>query len=888
MATTQSAHSEPTATARDAHASGLVIRSRLFELLDQGALGTVTLISAPPGSGKTTLMQSWLAAREPTAAWVHIRRDETDETHFWGQVLDAVRESGVVRADSGLATLVPSPHAAPGELLGHLLEGFRRLSDPLTLVLDDVHHLRSPEVFDGLENLLTAAPPTLRFCLLTRRDPKVGLHRLRLSGQLTEIRAANLEFTAAEAGELLEGAGVSVAADELASLQERTEGWATGLRLAAMSLSRHESPGQFVAEFAGSERTIADYLLGEVLLRQPPEVRDLLLRTCILERVNGELADLLTGRSDGDRVLHELAEANALVVAGDVARTWFRYHHLLLDLLRLDLRRELPGMVNELHRRAATWFADHGQPVEAIHHARLATDWQLACELLGRHWVQLLMDGDEATLNALLEGIPETLVNEDAEVATLVAAERLRHSRWAEADALLAVARETIGAVPASRRARVQTTLATVQLFRARQFGGVEDVVDEAGSALEEHLGTAEQGGTDLEGLARFNLGIAKAWTLRFEGAEEDLERGLALGRTIGRPYVEIGCLTGLGNVATLTERIGVGERHLRDAITVAERVGWTTHPIASIAFMGLAATLIERGIFAEGEEWLERAIPILERAPEPSAMVGMRHVQGMLAMSRGRYADALAAFRDGERLVEVLRAPHVLAAIERPWQLRARLAMGETDAVREALTGAPNSAEWCNLAGRLSLSVDDPNEALTAVAPVHAGEAPVFHVNFRIEAWLLDAMARRALGDQEGAERSTENALALSEPDGRVGMALTIPGVRELLDEHPTHRTVHGAHLQVLRDLLAGVEPEPTAAPSTLQEPLKERELAVLRFLSTNLTAAEIGNELFLSVHTVKTHMRKLYAKLDVHTRAEAVQQGRALGLLAPARRSS
>ena len=179
------------------------------------------------------------------------------------------------------------------------------------------------------------------------------------------------------------------------------------------------------------------------------------------------------------------------------------------------------------------------------------------------------------------------------------------------------------------------------------------------------------------------------------------------------------------------------------------------------------------------------------------------------------------------------------------------------------------------------------PDGALTAVAPVHAGEAPVFHVNFRIEAWLLDAMARRALGDQEGAERSTENALALSEPDGRVGMALTIPGVRELLDEHPTHRTVHGAHLQVLRDLLAGVEPEPTAAPSTLQEPLKERELAVLRFLSTNLTAAEIGNELFLSVHTVKTHMRKLYAKLDVHTRAEAVQQGRALGLLAPARRS-
>jgi LuxR family maltose regulon positive regulatory protein len=501
--------------------------------------------------------------------------------------------------------------------------------------------------------------------------------------------------------------------------------------------------------------------------------------------------------------------------------------------------------------------------------------------------VQLLLDGEEETLSVLLEDIPEAVVAADAEVAAMVAADRLGRSRWAEADALLAQGLRTVDAVPEARRARAQTALATVQLFRARQFGGVEDVVDEAGTALEEHLGAAEQGGTDLEGLARFNLGIAKAWTLRFEGAEEDLERGLALGRTIGRPYVEIGCLTGLGNVATLTERIGVGERHLRDAIAVAERVGWTTHPLAGIAFMGLAATLIERGVFAEGEELLERAVPILERAPEPSANVGMRHVQGMLAMSRGRYDDALAAFRDGERLVEVLRAPHVLAAIERPWQLRARLAMGETDAVREALIGAPSSAEWCNLAGRLSLSDDDPEGALAAVAPVHAGEAPVFHVNFRIEAWLVDAMARRALGDLEGAERSTERALGLSEPDGRVGMALTIPGVRELLEEHPTHRTAHGAHLQVLRDLLAGVEPQPTAASTTLQEPLKERELAVLRFLSTNLTAAEIGNELILSVHTVKTHMRKLYAKLDVHTRAEAVQQGRALGLLAPARRS-
>jgi LuxR family maltose regulon positive regulatory protein len=575
------------------------------------------------------------------------------------------------------------------------------------------------------------------------------------------------------------------------------------------------------------------------------------------------------------------------VVPVDVARTTFRYHQLLLDLLRLDLRREMPGEVPELHRRAAAWYAENGQEIDAIRHARLGGDWDLARELLGRHWVELLLDGEEATLSSLLDGFPGRLAAEDAEMATMLAADRLRHAQWAEADALLDTARHTVGDVPADRQRRTQAALATVQLFRARQVGGVEDVLDEADSAVDGYLAAAEQGGADLAGLALLNLGIAKAWTFRFEGAEKDLERGLALGRTIGRPYVEIGCLTALGNVATLTERIQLGEQRLRDAIAVAERVGWTTHTLVGAAYMGLAATLVDRGMLTECEHWLDRADPILARAPEPSASVGLRHVQGMLAMCRGRFDDAVAAFREGERLVDVLHAPHVLAFIERPWQLRARLARGETDTVREALIDAPPTAEWCNLAARLHLGTDAAEEALEALAPVHAGTAPTFHVNFGIEAWLLDALAHRALGNRDAAERSTEKALALSEPDGRVGMVLTVPGVHELLREHPAHRTAHGAHLRMLCDLLVGAEPEPAPAPVTLREPLKERELAVLRFLSTNLTAAEIGEELYLSVHTVKTHMRKLYVKLDVHTRTEAVQQGRALGLLAPARRA-
>ena len=267
--------------------------------------------------------------------------------------------------------------------------------------------------------------------------------------------------------------------------------------------------------------------------------------------------------------------------------------------------------------------------------------------------------------------------------------------------------------------------------------------------------------------------------------------------------------------------------------------MGWTTHPLVGGAYMGLAATLVDRGMLAEGEQWLERADPILARAPEPSASVGLRHVQGMLAMVPRPFEDALAAFRDGERLVEVLRAPHVLGSLERPWQLRARL--GSVRPMPSARRWSTRRPRPCGATSRpgCHLAVGDAADALAAVAPVHARrgarvprELPHRGLGAR------RARAPRARRPRARPRRSTEHALALSEPDGSVGMILTIPGVRDLLRDHPTHRTAHGAHLQLLRDLLAGVEPEPTAAPATLQEPLKERELAVLRFLSTNLTA--------------------------------------------------
>jgi LuxR family maltose regulon positive regulatory protein len=865
-----------------------VERPRLFALLDQGSLGPVTLLCAPAGSGKTMLLSSWLGRGDPPGlvAWVAVERGESDPTRFWGAVIDALRGSGAVGPGSALSTLLPSPAGSHDEFLDRLPGELGRLREPLLLVIDDLHELRSDEALRGLERLLARAPASLRTILVSRREPKLGLHRLRLSGHLTEIRAADLEFTPEESGELMQAAGVVVSAGELATLHARTEGWAAGLRLAAMALTRHAAPDRFVVEFAGSERTVADYLLEEVLESLPSAVRRLLLRTCILERVNGALADLLTGRSDGTRMLHELEEANAMVVAVDVGRSWFRYHHLLADLLRLELRREAPDEIAGLHRLAAAWHAERGHAVEAIRHAELGGDWPLAGELLGRDWVHLLLDGEEATLGRLLADLPADRIRADAELATIAAADLLARSRWTEADALIAAARTALPELPAERRHRAETALATVTLLRARRVGDLGAAVDEASALLH---GEGAPAGAELEALALMNLGIAEGWTLRLAESEAHLERALALGRRLERPYIEIGCLGALGTVANLSRRLDLAERHTREAVAIAERLGWSTLPIVAVADLNLAAVLIDRGRLDEGERWLQRADPILADAPEPAARVGLRYSQGTLAMARGQHAAALAVFDECERLAEQLRAPHFLETVARQWQLRAQLRLGDAEPARAALASAGpeiTEAQWCNLAAHVQLVADEPAGAVAAVEPVLAGRAFAFHTNQVIEALLIDALARTTIGEREAAERSIERALDLAEPQGHVWIWLTVAGARKLLAEHPPHRTAHAAYLRALLDHLDGAGPA-RVDPEALADPLNERELTVLRFLPTNLSAPEIGAEMFLSVNTVKTHMRKLYAKLDVHTRAEAVERGRALGLLAPSRRA-
>ena len=558
----------------------------------------MTVVSAPAGSGKTVLLRSWIseAGLEGSAAWVPVGREERDPQRFWLSVLGALRQT---TAGSGLVReLTAAPDLDGWAVVERLLKDLAPLEDRIWLVVDDVHHLGSAEALRQLELLLMRAPPPLRFVLATRHDLRLGLHRLRLEGELAEIRAGDLRFSLAEARELFAAAGVQLSEPELARLHERTEGWAAGLRLAALSLSGHPDPGRFAAEFSGSERTVADYLLAEVLERQSEQVRRLLLRTSVLERVSGPLADALTGDSGGERVLQDLEEANAFVVALDAGRAWFRYHHLFADLLQLELRRTAPGEVTGLHRVAAQWFAEHGFAVEAIRHAQAAQDWGLAARLLAEHWPGLHLDGQAAVIHELLAGFPHEARAADAELAAVAAGDELAQGSLEAAERYLEVAARGAASVPAARRGQAQVLLGIIRLLLARQRGNPPAMAEEARKlqATAEAPEAAQPGlGEELRALALVSLGSTEYGAARLRRMQRPPGAGGALARRVGRPFLEF---TGLAHQAEieLDRSFARAEEHSRQAVELAERHGWTDEPAAGRRLIGTAGALAVQG----------------------------------------------------------------------------------------------------------------------------------------------------------------------------------------------------------------------------------------------------------------------------------------------------
>jgi LuxR family transcriptional regulator, maltose regulon positive regulatory protein len=813
------------------------------------------------------------SAHEPeTIAHVQLAREHAERRTFWLDILTAI-----ARARPELSGLAVPRHGSRS--LAAIRAALAELPEPLCLVLDDLHLVGASEALVDLEWLIEHVPSGLRLIVATRSDPPIRLQRLRLAGQLTEIRADELAFTPSEAAEFF--AHLSLPAEDIERLWKRAEGWAAALRLAELSLQDHPDPREFIAGFAGDDRAVSDYLMSEVVSRYEEDTLLFLLRTSILDRLNGELAGALTASSEGGHSLRELERAEGFVEALDSSGTWFRYHPLFAEVLRAELRRRLSDELPALHGAASMWFARHGEPLTAVRHAVAASDWRLAAEVVGEQWLVCVVQGSGAVLRELAAEIPPAVVDADAELALAMAGLLLEAGEINAADELLVRAYELAEELSAERRRRFTVTSTTTALYRARLKGDVAEAVSAARLALHEPWDRSVA--VEVRALTLANLGIAEFWANAVEDALGHLQAAAGLALEFGNDFVLFLAESYLAAVDARQGRLADARSRARTAIQLAERRGWAELPDTAIAYAALATVHLWWNELDDAERAGELAREALGRSPEPLLPPVVAQIRARIHALRGDAVTALELLRGGDSEGELPPWLHVTASM---LEADLWLALGEPGRARkslEAIGSAPVPDAAVGLA-RLELALGDPVAALRALAGFMADEREPLMPVTRTEAWAMAAIARDAIHDEPGALRAIERALDLAEPRGYSYPIIRHGApIRSLLRRRIASGTAHRAFAGELLSSLEQARSPRRPNGDPLLEPLSERELTVLRFLPTMMSNAEIASEMFVSVNTVKTHLKHIYRKLDVSERRDAVRRGRELHLLSP-----
>ncbi len=851
-----------------------VLRPKLFARLDAGVDGTLTVLTGAPGSGKTQLLTTWLDARSKPGpvVWMSLEFAEGHPVRFWSEFAELVGAA----AGRPLSDL---PGAAEPGFEAALARACEELSAPVVVVLDSFEQLRSRRITESLDRFLRTASTRLHLVIASRRDPGLSLQRLRLAGQLTDLRSADLAFTCEQARELFELAGARLNDDQVRTLWRRTEGWVAGLRLAALSLVGRPDPEQFVQDFAGDERTVGDYLVEEVLHQQPVAVREFMLRTSVVDELEPELANALTGGDDGAQTLSLLERANAFVTPLDDRRQRYRYQAMLLELLRSQLSYQMPDAFALQHRRAARWYAAHGRPADAVRHAVAAGDDVATAEMLGSHWLTFIVHGHGGRLAEWIDRLSEQAVVASPEVAVAAAGAALSADDLERAAGYLALADRAPRVVAPKRRARYALSRATAAMLEARARGDY----GAARSAAREVL--AGHGRLDLpdemRAVAFLHLGVAECWSMAPSGPLQ-LERALELARRASYGLVVVDCLSQLALFAVLggglTDGLGLGNT----AVSVAIDKRCDEHPVVAAAHLALAIAQLNRADLAGADEQLRRAECAIEpdRGRVNRCLVDLFRAQ-LTAQADPGEATTLA--RVAAQKCARWQLPPILAASAAFFEAVFAARSGQAERAQAAWSrdGLARTApvEHAIVVGRLALAAGQPVEALRRLDSEQVRGARALHPCTRIEAVALSAVCKHQLHDDVGALTLVEQALELAQPeDYRLPLLNVGSPLRDLLKRRIRAGTSHRALAGELIDALDGRGGE---VCSTVVDALSKREEAVLRYLPTVMSKAEIASELAVSVNTVKTHTKNIYRKLDVGTRTDAVRRARAQNLL-------
>jgi LuxR family transcriptional regulator, maltose regulon positive regulatory protein len=893
---------------------GLVARPRLSERLRRGAESKLTLISAPAGFGKTTLLAEWLSARPPgdrSTAWLSLDQADNQPESFWTYVITALQTVAPGVGASALA-LVRTPQPPPIETaLALLLNDLGAAANDIALVLDDYHVIDVREVHEGMAFLIDHLPPGVHVLIATRADPALPLGRLRGSGELVEIRAGDLRFTPEEAAAYLNQVmGLDLGAGDVEALETRTEGWIAALQLAALSMQGRGDIASFIASFAGDDRYIVDYLAEEVLQRQPDHVRSFLLQTSILDRLSGPLCDAVTGQAGGKAMLEALDRGNLFLVPLDDRRQWYRYHHLFADVLRARMLDEQPDASPDLHMRASEWYEQNGERSEAIRHALAAEDFERAADLVELAGPAMRQARQEATLRRWFEALPGELFQVRPVLAVGYVGALMATGELNGVDTLLRAAerwlvspehREPPDASPAAMVVvddaefeRLPGTIAMYRAALAHLHGDVAGTLAHAGRVLalvpeDDHLGRGAAAA--LIGLSYWSTGDLDAAYRWYADGQTSLEKADHLSDVVG------------GAITLADLRIAEGRLH--DAMRLYEH-GWQVAtsqggpPLRGAADMqvGMSELFRERNDLETASRHLRIGRELGDESGLPQNRYRSRVAAARIRQAQGDLDGALELLGEAERLYAGDFSPDVrpVAALRaRVWIAKKSLpeawgwARGKGVTAEDELSYV-RAFEHATLARLLLAQGTHDRDTQTieqsidlAVRLLAAAEDGGGTGN-AIDVLVVQAMARHASGDPEGALASLDRAAALTEPEGYARVFADEGSPMAALLKLAAKRPNASAYVRQLLAAVVTVKGQPSELQPLIEQ-LSERELEVLHLLESDLDGPDMARELSVSLATVRTHTRNVYAKLGVNSRRAAVRRAAELGLLSRSR---
>jgi LuxR family maltose regulon positive regulatory protein len=861
----------------------VVTRPRLLEQLNEGLHSNLILISAPAGFGKTTLVSQWLALIERPAAWLSLDKGENDPARFLTYLVAAL-QAIAPNIGEGVSGVLQSPQPPPPEaILTTLLNDLTSIKDQFVLVLDDYHVLDAKAVDQALTFLLEHLPPHMHLVIATREDPPLPLARLRAGGRMTEMRAADLRFTPSEAAAYLNQVmGLRLSAQDIAALERRTEGWIAGLQLAALSMRGHVDAAGFIQSFTGSHHFVMDYLLEEVLEQQPESVQAFLLHTSILDRMCGPLCDavLLDSSASGQATLELLDHANMFIIPLDNERRWYRYHHLFADLLRQRLPQSIPGdaenLVNALHIRASQWFEDNGLYIEAFRHGAAANDIDRAERLMGGQGIPRHFRGAATMLLDWLESLPKAVLD-------------ARPWLWWRYGSLLLVIGQTTGVEEKLQAAEaalqgaeengetrnlvgeIAEARATLALTRYQ----IEPMLVQSRRALE-YLHPDNQ---SMRATAHWTLGVAYMFQGDRAAARLACTEAIALSRAAGDIFTTILATIVLGTVQEADNQLFQAAETYRRVLQIA---GDQPLQVINEAHLGLARVLYEWNDLDAAEQHGRKSLDLARQYERVIDRFIISEVfLARLKLARGDVAgaaDLLAQAGQSARQQNfVYRLPEVAAV-----QVLTLMRQGN-------LVAAAHLAQAQELPlsqARVHLAQGDTSAALAVLEARRQQVEARGWQDERLKVMVLQAVALEAHGEKDKAIHLLVDALALAEPGGFIRLFIDegLP-MAHLLSEAATQGMMPDYTWKLLAVFKAekqereDTSPQPAIQP--LLEPLSQRELEVLHLIAQGLSNQEISERLFLALDTVKGHNRKIFGKLQVERRTEAVARARELGLL-------